>query len=64
LAIRWKRIGLNSSATMTSPDDASRWWTSATRPAMEFSTGIMARAQSPVFTASNAASKVGQGAGA
>ena len=38
-------------------------WISATRPATEFSIGIMASTALPFSTASNAASKVGQGSG-
>ena len=58
LAISWKRIGLNRSPTIFRPDEGRRWWTSATRPAIEFSTGIMPRAQSPERMASKASSKV------
>ncbi len=61
LAISWKRIGLNFSPMILSPDSGSRWWTSETRPAMEFSTGIMPSWQSPDFTASNASSNEAHG---
>ena len=63
LAISWKWIGLNRSPMIFRPEDGSRWCTSATRPAMEFSTGIMPSSQSPDFTASKASSKVAQGTG-
>ncbi len=63
LAISWKRIGLNRSPMIFSPELGSRWCTSPTRPAMEFSTGIMPRAHSPLFTASKASSKVGRASG-
>jgi len=58
LAIRLKLIGLNRSPMIFSPDDGKRWCTSPTRPAIEFSTGIMPRAQAPDFTPSKASSKV------
>ena len=63
LAISWKWIGLNRSPMIFRPDEGSRWCTSATRPAMEFSTGIMPSWHWPDFTASNASSKVAQGTG-
>ncbi len=63
LAISWKRIGLNRSPMILSPEEGSRWCTSATRPAMEFSTGIMPRSQAPERTLSKASSKVAQGTG-
>ena len=40
-----------------------RWWMSATRPAREFSMGIIARCARPSVTAAKASSKVGQGSG-
>jgi hypothetical protein len=49
LAISWKWIGLNRSPMMRRPDEGRRWCTSATRPAMEFSTGIMPSWQSPTL---------------
>ena len=36
------------------PDVGIRWWMSATRPATEFSIGIMPRSTSPAVTAANA----------
>ena len=63
LAMRWKLIGLNFSPTIFSPELGKRWCTSATRPAMEFSIGIMPRAALPPLMASKASSKVGQGRG-
>ncbi len=48
---------------MCSFDSGSRWWMSATRPAIVFSIGIMARSALPVSTALKASSKVGQGSG-
>ena len=62
-AMSWKWIGRKNSLTMCSPDSGSRWWMSATRPAMEFSTGIMASSAAPDSTASNASSNVAQGRG-
>ena len=59
----WKWIGRKYSPTMCSFDSGSRWWMSATRPAIVFSIGIMARSALPVSTASKASSKVGQGSG-
>jgi hypothetical protein len=61
LTISWKRIGLNRSPMIFRPEAGSRWWTSATRPAIEFSIGIMPSSQTPVLMASNASSKVAQG---
>ena len=61
LAISWKRIGLKRSPMIFRPEDGKRWWTSATRPAIEFSIGIMPSWQAPVLMASNASSKVAQG---
>jgi hypothetical protein len=46
-AISWKRIGRKNSPMMKRPESGSRWCTSATRPATEFSIGIMASAASP-----------------
>ena len=43
------------------PDSGIRWWMSATRPATEFSIGIMASPHSPPATAAKASSKVAQG---
>ena len=63
LTISWKWIGLNRSPMIFRPEDGSRWWTSATRPAIEFSTGIMPSWQSPCFTASNASSNEAWGTG-
>ncbi len=63
LAIRWKLIGLNFSPTILRPESGSRWCTSAMRPTMEFSTGIMPSWQAPDFIASKASSKVAQGVG-
>ena len=40
-----------------------RWWMSATRPATEFSIGIMPRSASPPPMAENASSNVGHGTG-
>ena len=44
-AMSWKWIGRKCSPTMCSPEVGRRWWMSATRPAIEFSIGIMARAR-------------------
>ena len=63
LAISWKWMGLNRSPMILRPDDGNRWCTSATRPAMEFSTGIMPNWQSSRLIASNASSNVGCGTG-
>ena len=62
-ASSWLRIGKNHSAMMWSPEIGIRWWMSATRPATEFSIGIMPRSASPLATALSASSKVGQGVG-
>ena len=59
LTINWKRIGLNRSPMIFRPELGNKWCTSATRPAMEFSTGIMPSVQAPDFTASKASSNVG-----
>ena len=48
-AISWKWIGRKCSPTMWRPEVGSRWWMSATRPASEFSIGIMARSASPLL---------------
>src|SRR3954451_9555358 len=48
---------------MNNPDAGSRWWMSATRPATEFSIGIMPRSASPDEIAASASSKVAQGNG-
>ena len=53
---RWK-----CSATILSLVCGSRLCRSATRPAIEFSTGMMASSALPAWTAPIAASKVGQG---
>jgi hypothetical protein len=42
IATSWKRIGRKCSPTMKRPASGSRWWMSATRPATEFSIGIIA----------------------
>ncbi len=44
-----KWMGMKCSATMWSPEVGSRWWISATRPASEFSIGIMARSAAPLL---------------
>src|SRR3954471_8318016 len=62
-AINWWRIGKNHSPTMNNPEAGSRWWMSATRPATEFSIGIMPRSASPDEIAASASSKVAQGSG-
>ena len=62
-AISWLRIGRNHSAMMCSFDVGIRWWMSATRPATEFSIGIMPRSTSPAVIAEKQSSKVGQGIG-
>ncbi len=59
----WKRIGMKCSAMMESGEVGSRWWMSATLPAIEFSTGIMASSASPVAAAWNTSSKVAHGSG-
>ncbi len=41
-AISWWRTRRKCSPTIDSPASGSRWWMSATRPATEFSIGIMA----------------------
>jgi len=41
-AISWWRTRKKCSPTMCRPAFGSRWWMSATRPATEFSIGIMA----------------------
>src|SRR5579859_5003310 len=46
---------------MNRPESGNRWWISATRPATEFSIGIMPRSASPDEIAASASSKVGQG---
>ncbi len=61
--ISWKWIGRKCSATMCSGEVGIRWWMSATRPASEFSMGIIARCARPSVTAAKASSKVGQGSG-
>ncbi len=48
---------------MESSEVGSRWWMSATRPASEFSIGIMPRSASPEATAWKQSSKVGCGTG-
>src|ERR1044072_1125560 len=48
---------------MNNPDAGSRWWMSATRPATEFSIGIMPRSASPEEIAASASSKVAHGNG-
>ena len=53
---RWK-----CSATIFSRVCGSRLCRSATRPAIEFSTGMMASSARPAWTAAMAVSKVGQG---
>ena len=53
---RWK-----CSPTICRPDSGSRWWMSATRPATEFSIGIMAQPATPSRTAAKTSSKDGQG---
>ena len=58
--ISWKCTGRKNSPTMWSSDRGSSAWMSATRPAMELSMGIMARAARPSATAAKASSKVGQ----
>src|SRR5215467_8313371 len=50
-------MGRNHSATMCSPAPGIRWWISATRPATEFSIGIMPRTASRLATALSASSK-------
>ena len=59
----WKRIGMKCSAMMERGEVGSRWWMSATLPAIEFSTGIMASSASPLAAAWNTSSKVAQGIG-
>lgn len=61
LAISWKRIGLKRSPMIFRPEAGKRWWTSATRPAIEFSIGIMPSWATPDLMASKASSKVLQG---
>ena len=46
---------------MWSVEVGIRWWMSATRPAIEFSIGIMARSARPSPTATKASSKLAQG---
>lgn len=46
---------------MCSPESGSRWWISATRPAIELSIGIIASSARPDVTASSASSKVVHG---
>ena len=60
-AIRLKWIGMKYSAMMWRPEVGSRWWMSATRPASEFSIGIMARSAAPLSTAAKQSSNVGHG---
>ena len=48
---------------MYRPESGSSRWMSATRPAMLFSTGIIASSAAPDVTASKASSNVGQGSG-
>src|ERR1700744_6499617 len=48
---------------MKRPEAGSKWWMSATRPATEFSIGIMPRSASPEEIADSASSKVAQGIG-
>ena len=60
-ASNWWRTGMKCSAMMCSPDSGIRWWMSATRPATEFSIGIMPRSASPDAIAANASSNVAQG---
>src|SRR4051812_32832370 len=48
---------------MNKPDAGSRWWMSATRPATEFSIGIIPRSASPDEIAASASSKVAHGNG-
>ncbi len=62
-AINWLRIGRNHSPMMCSFAVGIRWWMSATRPATEFSIGIMPRSTSPFCRAVKQSSKVGQGTG-
>ena len=60
---RQMRTLTKDSATMCSPEEGSRWWMSATRPKVEFSTGSMARTALPERTASMASSKLRHGSG-
>ena len=60
-AISWWRTGRKCSPMMCRPEVGIRWWMSATRPATEFSIGIMPSAAEPSFTAASASSKVGAG---
>ena len=62
-AINWLRIGRHHSAMMCSFAVGIRWWMSATRPATEFSIGIMPTSASPAVSAEKQSSKVGQGIG-
>src|SRR3954454_12491690 len=48
---------------MNRPEAGSRWWISATRPATEFSIGIMPSSASPDEIAASASSKVAHGSG-
>ncbi len=59
----WCRIGRKYSATMKSPEAGSSAWISATRPAIVFSIGIIARLARPSVIAASASSKVAQGWG-
>ncbi len=59
----WLRIGRNHSAMMLSLELGISEWMSDTRPATEFSIGIMARSASSAVTAEKASSKVGHGTG-
>jgi hypothetical protein len=59
----WKWIGRKCSPRMWRPEVGRRWWMSATRPAIEFSIGIMPSVAWPSLTAAKASSKVAQGSG-
>ncbi len=53
-------MGWKCSPTMWSAESGSRWWMSETRPAREFSSGIIARWARPSSTARTAWSMVAQ----
>ena len=61
--ISWKWMGRKYSPTMCSPEFGIKAWMSATRPAIEFSIGIMPRLARPSVMAAKASSNVGHGSG-
>jgi hypothetical protein len=61
--ISWWRIGRKCSPMMWTSASGRRWWMSATRPATEFSIGIIARSTEFCSSAAKQSSKVAHGTG-